>query len=562
MPPPVRAKKRDDFYRDRRRRKVCAFCADKTESRSTTRRSTASAATCRSAPRSSRDARPAPAPDTSASWPSRSSAPATSPCSRTRRSTSGPEAAPPAPPEVIVGLLMLGGGAAAGVFGSLLGLGGGVLLVPLLTLGFGLPLREAVGVSLISVIVTSSAAAGVYLERHVANLRLGMTLELFTAIGALVGGSIAFLLDEQLLSLLFGGLLLYVGVDDGPRRAAGGRAGDDCRHGRSGRRPRASTAGPTTSRRATLDRLSGAGYRVRNLPARHRRGDGRGRGLGPARDRRRDRQGARSCTSRWACPFRVATATSNMMIGITAAASAVIYLIRGGIDPYVAGPTAIGVFLGATVGSRLGHRVDLRVPPPPVRRRPAVLAIQMLAARASDERHGPPDPGLHRRAPQRPPAHRLHLRLGRAARDRGRADDRQRHLAAGPAPTFDPGTLVASLLALEPAAFLWLGLLAVIAAPIGRVIVAGVATPRTRDWPMVVISLAILARHRHRRRHGHRWYRLGHGPPHPHRRLRDHPARARSCSRTASNGSGASSSWPRAPSGPCSPRSAPRCPRR
>src|SRR4051795_7676717 len=107
---------------------------------------------------------------------------------------------------------MLGGGAVAGVFGSLLGLGGGVLLVPLLTLGFGLPLREAVGVSLISVIVTSSAAAGVYLERHVANLRLGMTLELFTAFGALVGGSIAFLLDERLLSLLFGALLLYVAV--------------------------------------------------------------------------------------------------------------------------------------------------------------------------------------------------------------------------------------------------------------------------------------------------------------------------------------------------------------
>ena len=97
---------------------------------------------------------------------------------------------------MLVGLLMLGGGVAAGAFGSLLGLGGGVLIVPLLTLGFGLPLREAVGVSLICVIMTSSAAAGVYLERHVANLRLGMTLELFTAIGALVGGSIAFLLER------------------------------------------------------------------------------------------------------------------------------------------------------------------------------------------------------------------------------------------------------------------------------------------------------------------------------------------------------------------------------
>src|SRR5437773_11985418 len=98
-----------------------------------------------------------------------------------------------------VGLLMLAGGIAAGAFGSILGLGGGILIVPLLTIGFGLPLREAVGVSLICVIVTSGAAAGVYLERHVANLRLGMTLELFTAIGPLIGGPLAFLLSVQIL---------------------------------------------------------------------------------------------------------------------------------------------------------------------------------------------------------------------------------------------------------------------------------------------------------------------------------------------------------------------------
>ena len=106
-----------------------------------------------------------------------------------------------------VGLVMIAGGAAAGVFGSLLGLGGGILIVPLLTLVFGLDLREAVGVSLVSVIMTSSAAAGVYLERHVADLRLGMRLELFTAIGALVGGTIAFLIDERWLSVLFAALL-------------------------------------------------------------------------------------------------------------------------------------------------------------------------------------------------------------------------------------------------------------------------------------------------------------------------------------------------------------------
>ena len=118
---------------------------------------------------------------------------------------------------------MLAGGVAAGAFGSLLGLGGGLLIVPLLSLGFGLPLREAVGVSLVCVIVTSSASAGVYLQRRQANLRLGMVLELFTGIGAVAGGAIAFLVDERLLAGVFALLLLYVAgtmVRAGRRAAA------------------------------------------------------------------------------------------------------------------------------------------------------------------------------------------------------------------------------------------------------------------------------------------------------------------------------------------------------
>ncbi|HTC86381.1 MAG TPA: sulfite exporter TauE/SafE family protein, partial [Candidatus Acidoferrum sp.] len=113
---------------------------------------------------------------------------------------------------MLVGLAIMAGGVGAGLFGSLLGLGGGILIVPLLTLGFGLPLREAAGVSLVSVIITSSASAAVYLERHTANLRLGMTLELFTAIGAIVGGVLAFSLAERELAGLFAVLLLYVAV--------------------------------------------------------------------------------------------------------------------------------------------------------------------------------------------------------------------------------------------------------------------------------------------------------------------------------------------------------------
>jgi uncharacterized protein len=264
---------------------------------------------------------------------------------------------------VVVALGLLAGGAAAGLFGSLLGLGGGVLLVPLLTLVFGLDLRAAVGVSLISVIMTSSAAAGVYLERNVANLRLGMTLELFTAMGALVGGLIAFLIDEQLLALLFSGLLVYVAVtmlrarEPAPDDVGGLplEADDLDRHVEP---PRAVDL--ASFRSAALAHLSTETYAVRNL----------GRGVvGSA--------GAGVVSALlgigggiikvplmhvgMGVPLRVATATSNLMIGITAAASAVIYLLRDEVDPFVVGPVAIGVFVGASIGSRAAHRIELRV---------------------------------------------------------------------------------------------------------------------------------------------------------------------------------------------------------
>jgi len=259
-----------------------------------------------------------------------------------------------------VALLLIAGGFATGVFGSLLGLGGGILIVPLLTLGFGVPLREAVGVSLISVIVTSSASASVYLERHVANLRLGMTLELFTATGALVGGLIAFLLSERVLAGLFTALLVYTAVTMGRRREpapaaeANGSETDAASltaNGVSvGVAPPPGAAGVSAPTPYVVHRLGagiagslfaglvsallGVGGGIVKVPVMH---------------------------VVMGVPLRVATATSNLMIGITASASAIIYLIRGGIDPYVAGPVAVGAFLGASVGSRSAHRIDARV---------------------------------------------------------------------------------------------------------------------------------------------------------------------------------------------------------
>ncbi|MBM4407582.1 MAG: sulfite exporter TauE/SafE family protein [Chloroflexi bacterium] len=289
---------------------------------------------------------------------------------------------------MIAALVMMGGGVAAGTFGSLLGLGGGLLIVPLLTFGFNLSIREAVAISLVCVIVTSSASAGVFLQRRVANLRLGMTLEFFTALGALVGGLIAFTLSDRILAGLFALLLVYVAISMIRRREPAKRTDvspalapptppgippaeaseelaaavppivDDLAVGAAvEERPaeRGQVVRPTV-----LDRLSTPDYRVRNV------GPGVAGSL------------AAGVTSAllgvgggiikvpvmnllMGVPLRVATATSNLMIGVTASAGAIVYLLRGGIDPLVAGPTAVGVFVGASIGSRIAHRVDVRV---------------------------------------------------------------------------------------------------------------------------------------------------------------------------------------------------------
>jgi uncharacterized membrane protein YfcA len=267
------------------------------------------------------------------------------------------------------GLLMLAGGVAAGIFGSLLGLGGGLLIVPLLTLVFGLPVREAVGVSLVCVIVTSSASAGVFLERRQADLRLGMTLELFTALGAVVGGVVAFVLDERVLAGLFAVVLVYVAFS----MARGMRAGA-AEPAAGAAHPADATDAPDPAEIAAPAETSGlvappatpavasspAPYEVRNmLPGTAGSvvagvlsallGIGGGLVKVPLMH------------LVMGIPLRVATATSNLMIGITASASAVVYLLRGGIDAFATGPTAIGVFLGASLGSRTGHRVDVRI---------------------------------------------------------------------------------------------------------------------------------------------------------------------------------------------------------
>ena len=257
-----------------------------------------------------------------------------------------------------VGLLMLVGGIAAGAFGSLLGLGGGLLIVPLLTFGFGLPLREAVGVSLVCVIVTSSAAASVYLERRQANLRLGMVLELFTAIGAIAGGLVAFLIDERVLAGLFAVLLVYVAVSMLRSRSA---TADALLAGASDATAPVAARKSDTGFSSAMHAAVGASEQpIRRYPA----GVAGSIVAGVASALLGIGGGTVKVPVMhlvMGVPLKVATATSNLMIGITASASAVVYVLRGGIDINAAGPTAVGVFVGATLGSRLGRRVNVRL---------------------------------------------------------------------------------------------------------------------------------------------------------------------------------------------------------
>jgi hypothetical protein len=258
-------------------------------------------------------------------------------------------------------LLLAGSGLVAGVFGALLGLGGGILVVPMLTLGFGLPFRESVAVSLLAVITTSSAGASVYLRRRVANLRLGMTLELATAIGAIAGGLVAFAVSERLLAAGFAVMLGYTAITMLRARTERTPSADELPAPPAGRDGEPGSGGTGAPRAVSYEAsLGGPGYTIRRLPA--------GLSLSVLAGVVSALLGVGGGVVKvpamhvvMGVPLRVATATSNLMIGVTASASALLYLARGAVDPYVAGPVIAGVFLGASAASRVAPRVPVRV---------------------------------------------------------------------------------------------------------------------------------------------------------------------------------------------------------
>lgn len=247
-------------------------------------------------------------------------------------------------------IMLLITGFFAGIFGALLGLGGGVIIIPILTILFDLPIQTAIGVSLVGVIATSSGAAMVYVREGKANIRLGLVLELATTIGAIAGAMLAGYLGSQALYLLFAVLMFYTTYSMYRKTAqesvkpshileevAVGSAvlTDGRKFSHNTYKAKRIPAGMFFSGFAgMMAGLLGIGGGVIKIPVMY---------------------------LMMGMPLKAAAATSNFMVGVTACASAFVFFFRGHIDVLVAVPMALGVFAGVAVGIRINERVSTRV---------------------------------------------------------------------------------------------------------------------------------------------------------------------------------------------------------
>ena len=230
----------------------------------------------------------------------------------------------------------------AGFLGSLTGLGGGFIVTPVLTILFGADIRYAIGASLIAIIATSSGAAAAYVREGFTNLRVGMLLEVATVTGAVIGASLVAVFPARLLTVVFGLVLLVSAYLTTRPRAEHLTA--DAPPDRLASRLRLDSEYPTPA--------GPQRYRTRRVPGAFALmwvagvlSGLLGIGSGAVKVLAMDQV--------MYLPFKVSTATSNFMIGVTAAASAGIYLRHGYVDPGLAMPVMLGVLAGSTVGARL-----------------------------------------------------------------------------------------------------------------------------------------------------------------------------------------------------------------
>ena len=252
-------------------------------------------------------------------------------------------------PHLLFFLLVCAASVVAGLVGSLVGLGGGVFVVPLLTLAFGLPIQEAIGASIVSVIATSSGAAAAYVRDRITNLRVGMFLEIATTLGAISGAFLVVLAPTAALFIVFGSVLIISAI---PLAI---KIGEELPQGVTNDQwaEKLSLAGAYPDHRLGREIT----YNVTHVPAGFSMMYVAGLisgllGIGSGTFK------VLAMDTAMRLPMKVSTTTSNFMIGVTAAASTGIYFERGDIHPLVAAPVALGVLLGATVGAKTLARLS------------------------------------------------------------------------------------------------------------------------------------------------------------------------------------------------------------
>ena len=238
-------------------------------------------------------------------------------------------------------LIILVGAFFAGLLGSLTGLGGGVVIIPLLTLGFNVDIRYAIGTSLVAIIANSSGAAAAYIKEGITNIRLGMFLEIATTLGAVTGAMVAISLPSHWIAIMFGTVLICSAILQLRKKE---EHLDVIEQSGLAHTLKLNSSYPTENGIVK--------YAVRRVPggflmmlfagmmsALLGLGSGAFKVLGMDHIMH--------------VPFKVSTTTSNFMIGVTAAASSVVYFQRGYIDPGLCFPVVVGVLIGATIGSKI-----------------------------------------------------------------------------------------------------------------------------------------------------------------------------------------------------------------
>lgn len=260
-------------------------------------------------------------------------------------------------------LILLAASYCAGLLGSLTGLGGGVVVIPVLTLCFGVDFHYAVGAALVASIATSSGSGSAYVKEGVTNIRLGMFLEIATTIGAVCGAAVAIYLNSNTIAIIYGSVLVLTAAMQQRRKSDhDGVVGSEMAR-------RLKLFGSWPQKDGTMKQYQlrhvGGGFSVMYVAGVLSGILGIGSGV----------LKVIAMDGIMKVPFKVSTTTSNFMMGVTACASAVIYVQRGNIVPGMACPVMIGVLFGALTGAKLLKRLDVRL-----LRRIFCIVILMVAA--------------------------------------------------------------------------------------------------------------------------------------------------------------------------------------